>query len=51
MATQNTISNYNPKCASNIIEATSTISDLLQTNNGAKYVVEKFKYLIHDAYN
>ncbi|XP_060862766.1 putative serine protease K12H4.7 [Metopolophium dirhodum] len=43
IATQNTISNYNPKCASNIIEATSTISDLLQTNNGAKYVDEKFK--------
>ncbi|XP_001947565.2 putative serine protease K12H4.7 [Acyrthosiphon pisum] len=43
MAIQNTISNYNPKCASNIIEATSTISDLLETSYGAKYVDKKFK--------
>jgi len=45
MAIQDTISSYSPKCASNIIEATSTINDLLQTNDGVKYVGEKFEYL------
>jgi len=48
-AIQNTILNYNPKCVSNIKEATLAINDLLQTDDGAKYVDEKFKYLIHNA--
>jgi len=49
MSIQKTISNYNPKCASNIFEVTSMISDLLHNTDGAKYVDEKFEYLIHNA--
>lgn len=49
MAIQNTLLNYNPKCVSSIKEATLTITNLLKTDNGAKYVDEKFRYLIHNA--
>jgi len=38
------LSVYNPKCVSNIREATMTISDLLNTENGTKYIQSKFKY-------
>lgn len=48
MAVKNTLSNYNPKCASYITKATLTISDLLKTNDGARYIDKEFKYLFHN---
>jgi len=48
MVIQNTLSNYNPKCSSYIREATLTISDLLKTNDGARYIDKKFKYVIYN---
>jgi len=43
MAVQNTLSNYNPKCASYIRNATLTIRELLKTNDGARYIDKKFE--------
>ncbi|XP_060859758.1 putative serine protease K12H4.7 [Metopolophium dirhodum] len=37
------LSDYNPKCVSNIRQATMMISDLLESENGTKYVQSKFK--------
>lgn len=48
MALHDTLSNYNPKCALNIRKATLTIRELLKTNDGARYIDKKFKYLIHN---
>lgn len=38
------LSDYNPKCVSNIRQATMMINDLFNTKNGTKYVESKFKY-------
>lgn len=38
------LSSYNPKCVSNIRQATMVISDFLNTDNGTKYIESKFKY-------
>lgn len=47
MVVQNALSHYNPRCASYIRGATLAINDLLKTNDGAKYINNKFKYLIY----
>jgi len=38
------LADYNPKCVTNIRQATMMISDLLESENGTKYVQSKFKY-------
>lgn len=38
------LSDYNPQCVSNIRQATMVINDLLNTENGTKYVESVFKY-------
>ncbi|CAI6359152.1 unnamed protein product [Macrosiphum euphorbiae] len=37
------LTDYNPKCVSNIRQATLMISDLLDTENGTRYVQSKFR--------
>lgn len=41
------LSAYNPKCVANIRQATMIISDLLSSENGTKYIQNKFKYDIY----
>jgi len=43
MTVQSALSDYNPKCARNIKEATAMINDNLKTTDGAKYIDNKFK--------
>lgn len=43
MTVQNALSDYNPKCAWHIKEATTMINDYLKTIDGAKYIDNKFK--------
>lgn len=40
---QKVLSDYNPKCVSNIKDATVMITDLLKTDDGVKYIEKKFK--------
>ncbi|XP_026821107.1 putative serine protease K12H4.7 [Rhopalosiphum maidis] len=44
---QTALSDYNPKCASHIKEATGMINDYFKTNDGAKYIDKKFKTCEH----
>lgn len=39
------LTDYNPKCVSNIRQATLMISDLLDSENGTRYVQSKFRYV------